>query len=57
MALNDTGSAGLGISVKGRCARALSSLATPPTVGEQEKYIDLGIYIKTLMQGGAAQKV
>jgi partitioning defective protein 3 len=48
--LNDTGSAGLGISVKGR--RALF-----PDVDGSTAYADCGIYIKTVMHGGAAYKV
>lgn len=43
--LNDTGSAGLGISVKGRTSR------TP-----DGQTIDLGISIKNIINGGAASK-
>lgn len=41
--LNDTGSAGLGISLKGNKSR--------------EKGEDLGIFIKSIIHGGAAYKV
>ncbi len=44
--LNDTGSAGLGVSVKGKTA-------TTPTKGHH----DLGIFIKSVITGGAASKV
>lgn len=43
--LNETGSAGLGISVKGK---------TATTDGEVK---DLGIFIKAVIHGGAASKV
>jgi len=43
--LNETGSAGLGISVKGK---------TSTTNGVTK---DLGIFIKTVIHGGAASKV
>jgi hypothetical protein len=53
--LNDTGSAGLGISVKGRKA------AMPSVDGDNNNnnpvYADCGIYIKTVIHGGAAHKV
>lgn len=45
--LNDTGSAGLGVSVKGK---------TEPSE-ESGGVHDLGIFIKTVLQGGAAFKV
>ncbi len=44
--LNDTGSAGLGVSVKGKTS-------TTPEHGTQ----DLGIFIKSVITGGAASKV
>ena len=43
--LNDTGSAGLGISVKGRVSKASS-----------QEHTDLGIFVKNVMNGGAASK-
>lgn len=43
--LNDTGSAGLGVSVKGK------------TLTTEEGTRDLGIFVKAVMQGGAASKV
>ena len=45
IALNDTGSAGLGVSVKGK---------TVSTEGGQR---DLGIFVKGVINGGAASKV
>ena len=42
--LNDTGSAGLGVSVKGK------------TKKNNEDIIDLGIFVKTVINGGAASK-
>jgi len=59
--LNDTGSAGLGVAVKGKTQQpSLSSSSktsaslldspTPPIV------IDLGIFVKTVINGGAASK-
>lgn len=50
IALNDTGSAGLGVSVKGR-----TELTTEND--ETTKQNDCGIFIKTIMHGGAAHKV
>lgn len=47
--LNDSGSAGLGVSVKGRTAN-------DPSVS-REHQVDCGIFIKTIMHGGAAHKV
>ncbi len=46
IALNDTGSAGLGVSVKGKTKR----------IEENDCSIDLGIFIKTVINGGAASK-
>lgn len=43
--LNDTGSAGLGVSVKGKT----STTATGA--------VDMGIFIKNIFHGGAAHKV
>lgn len=43
--LNDTGSAGLGVSVKGKTESSESGIR------------DLGIFVKTVLQGGAAYKV
>lgn len=43
--LNDSGSAGLGVSVKGK------------TVSAESGVRDLGIFVKSIMQGGAASKV
>ncbi|UYV61545.1 PARD3 [Cordylochernes scorpioides] len=43
--LNDTGSAGLGISLKGKSVQAPDG-----------SYIDLGIFIKSIFHGGAAYK-
>jgi partitioning defective protein 3 len=43
--LNDTGSAGLGVSVKGKTKK-----------NNDEKIIDLGIFVKTVINGGAASK-
>ena len=45
--LNDTGSAGLGMSVKGRTQRDLTS-------GDSQ---DTGVFIKAILNGGAAWKV
>lgn len=45
IALNDTGSAGLGVSVKGKT-----------TGGANGETKDLGIFIKSVMHGGAASK-
>ncbi len=45
IALNDTGSAGLGVSVKGK--------TSTNETGTQ----DLGIFIKSVISGGAANKV
>jgi partitioning defective protein 3 len=44
--LNDTGSAGLGVSVKGKTKRIEGS----------DRLIDLGIFVKTVIHGGAASK-
>ena len=46
IALNDTGSAGLGVSVKGKTKR----------IEENDCTIDLGIFIKIVINGGAAFK-
>ena len=46
IALNDTGSAGLGVSVKGKTKR----------IEENDCSIDLGIFVKTVINGGAASK-
>ena len=46
IALNDTGSAGLGVSVKGKTKR----------IEENDCSIDLGIFIKIVINGGAAFK-
>ena len=46
IALNDTGSAGLGVSVKGKTKR----------IEETDCSIDLGIFIKIVINGGAAFK-
>jgi C-terminal processing protease CtpA/Prc len=46
IALNDTGSAGLGVSVKGKTKR----------IEDNDCSIDLGIFIKTVINGGAASK-
>ena len=43
--LNDTGSAGLGVSVKGK------------TLTTEEGMQDLGIFVKAVIHGGAASKV
>ena len=43
--LNDSGSAGLGVSVKGK------------TTAAKDGSRDLGIFIKSVMSGGAASKV
>ena len=45
--LNDTGSAGLGVSVKGKTSGAT----------EDQPSKDLGIFIKSVIHGGAASKV
>ena len=42
--LNDTGSAGLGVSVKGKTSTV------------EGKQVDLGIFVKTVIHGGAASK-
>lgn len=47
IALNDTGSAGLGVSVKGKTTGG----------GNAGEAKDLGIFIKSVMHGGAASKV
>ena len=41
--LNDSGSAGLGVSVKGNRSK--------------ENHADLGIFVKSIINGGAASKV
>ena len=46
IAFNDTGSAGLGVSVKGKTKR----------LDDSECSIDLGIFVKTVINGGAASK-
>ena len=46
IALNDTGSAGLGVSVKGKTKR----------IEDNDCSIDLGIFVKTVINGGAASK-
>ncbi|RMZ98648.1 partitioning defective 3 -like protein [Brachionus plicatilis] len=46
IALNDTGSAGLGVSVKGKTKR----------LEDSENSVDLGIFVKTVINGGAASK-
>jgi partitioning defective protein 3 len=46
--LNDSGSAGLGVSVKGK---------TTAVTTRGDKPMDLGIYIKAIITGGAASKV
>jgi partitioning defective protein 3 len=46
IALNDTGSAGLGVSVKGKTKR----------IEENDCSVDLGIFIKIVINGGAAFK-
>lgn len=46
IALNDTGSAGLGVSVKGKTKR----------LDDSENSVDLGIFVKTVINGGAASK-
>jgi hypothetical protein len=48
IALNDTGSAGLGVSVKGKTKK----------IDEDEigHTVDLGIFVKTVINGGAASK-
>ena len=47
IALNDTGSAGLGISVKGRAQKDLTSGVSS----------DTGVFVKNVINGGAAWKV
>lgn len=49
--LNDTGSAGLGVSVKGKTKKI-----EEPTDTELPQTIDLGIFVKTVINGGAASK-
>jgi hypothetical protein len=44
--LNDTGSAGLGVSVKGKTKK----------LDDTDTSIDLGIFVKTVINGGAASK-
>lgn len=46
IALNETGSAGLGVSVKGKTKR----------MDDESCLVDLGIFIKTVINGGAASK-
>lgn len=46
IALNDTGSAGLGVSVKGKTKR----------LEDSDNSVDLGIFVKTVINGGAASK-
>lgn len=43
--LNDTGSAGLGVSVKGKASNTTNGT------------VDMGIFIKNIFHGGAAHKV
>ena len=49
--LNETGSAGLGVSIKGK------TVSTSPTGESDSPNKDLGIFIKSVMVGGAAAKV
>jgi C-terminal processing protease CtpA/Prc len=49
IALNDTGSAGLGVSVKGKTKRIEEEAGSHCSV-------DLGIFVKTVINGGAASK-
>jgi hypothetical protein len=50
LSLNDTGSAGLGISVKGKTSTHSSAH------NRNDGSIDMGIFVKTVMPGGAAYK-
>ena len=45
--MNDTGSAGLGVSVKGKTKK----------LADTNTNVDLGIFVKTVINGGAASKV
>ena len=51
--LNDTGSAGLGVSVKGRTQK--TNKETNEGIGDPE-VVDLGIFVKSVIHGGAASK-
>jgi partitioning defective protein 3 len=54
IAFNDTGSAGLGVSVKGKTKRLDDESAAGASVSAAS--IDLGIFVKTVINGGAASK-
>ena len=64
IALNDTGSAGLGVSVKGRTEKIQSSELTPndviPTSNSSNSSelitVDTGIFVRSVIHGGAASK-
>ena len=47
--LNDTGSAGLGVSVKGKTQRIKQ-------INNGDEVVDLGIFVKSVIHGGAASK-
>jgi len=49
--LNETGSAGLGVSIKGK------TVSITPTGACDSPTKDMGIFIKSVMVGGAAAKV
>ena len=55
--LNDTGSAGLGVSVMGKRNPSKSGQgSTNGQGGEEGEFKDLGLFVKSVFRGGAAQK-
>lgn len=52
--LNDSGSAGLGVSVKGRTRRVKCGRSVD---GDDEVEQSCGIFVKLIIHGGAAHKV
>ena len=58
IAFNDTGSAGLGVSVKGKTKRLDNEIEaeTSNETAVAAASVDLGIFVKTVINGGAANK-
>jgi len=59
--LNDTGSAGLGVSVKGKTQRIRQRIeqqvdSSAEKEEEEDVMVDLGIFVKSVIHGGAASK-
>jgi len=56
--LNDSGTAGLGVSVKGRTRKVkMTKLQDGQQREEEEIEESCGIFVKVIIHGGAAQKV